>query len=336
MPDASAIGTYPAAALARDRYVLDRRATRPAHDPWRHQGVLVEDERTADGRIASTATIFLTGRECPWRCVMCDLWKYTTETDTPAGAIPHQIGRALEELSLLPAALPSVLKLYNAGSFFDPRAVPVRDYDAIAERVRGAERVIVESHPALVNARVDLWLAALARNRASTRVEVAMGLETAHPAALERLHKRMTLDLFARAADALRRRQIDLRVFVLVHPPFVPAGERDEWVSRSVAFAFACGASAVTLIPSRPGNGALESLAEDGLFAPPALSDLERVFDAILAGAAGRVFADLWDIERLATCPSCAGRRRDRLQRMNLEQQLQPSVRCACASRGAA
>ena len=53
-----------------------------------------------------------------------------------------------------------------------------------------------------------------------------MGLETAHPDALERLNKRMTLDQFRRAAGAARRRDVALRVFVLVAPPFVPASEQ--------------------------------------------------------------------------------------------------------------
>ena len=61
---------------------------RPAHDPWRHQGLIVEDERTADGAVARVATVFLTGRECPWRCAMCDLWRYTTVADTPRGRDP--------------------------------------------------------------------------------------------------------------------------------------------------------------------------------------------------------------------------------------------------------
>ncbi len=45
------------------------------------------------------------------------------------------------------------MKLYNAGSFFDPRAVPESDYDDIAAQLVGLERVIVESHPALIGAR---------------------------------------------------------------------------------------------------------------------------------------------------------------------------------------
>ena len=91
-------GSYPAGAAARDRFVLDLRGPRPRHDAWRHQGIIVEDERTADGRIARAATVFLTGRECPWRCVMCDLWQYTIAEDTPRGAIPAQVRAARGEL----------------------------------------------------------------------------------------------------------------------------------------------------------------------------------------------------------------------------------------------
>ena len=60
----------------------------PPLDPWRHQGVARRARarrRTAGS--SDVATIFLTGRECPWRCVMCDLWQHTIESDTPAGAL---------------------------------------------------------------------------------------------------------------------------------------------------------------------------------------------------------------------------------------------------------
>ena len=53
-----------------------------------------------------------------------------------------------------------------------------------------------------------------------------MGLETAHPDALARLNKGCTLDDFARAARALAAHGVGLRVFLLVHPPFVPAASR--------------------------------------------------------------------------------------------------------------
>jgi radical SAM enzyme (TIGR01210 family) len=240
------VAAYPATASARDAFILSRRPSRPAHDPLRPQGVMVEQEPDEAGAPADVLTMFLTGRECPWRCAMCDLWKYTTEGDTPAGAIPHQIREALGSLgwagraSGVGGARPRHIKLYNAGSFFDARAVPPDDYRAIAAAVAGFSRVIVESHPALIGPRVDDFLDALASEAIdrAPQLEVAMGLETAHSDALERLNKRMTLEQFCSAAADLRRRDVALRVFVLVSPPFVPAGEQHDWLCRTVDVAF--------------------------------------------------------------------------------------------------
>jgi radical SAM enzyme (TIGR01210 family) len=341
--------SYPDTAAARDRFVVDRRGAREARDPWRHQGVIVEDERAEDGTIARVATVFLTGRECPWRCVMCDLWRYTIEEDTPVGAIPAQVAAAREALRAQEngGGAVSTMKLYNAGSFFDPRAVPEADYDEVGAQLAGLERVIVESHPALIGARVDRFLEALARGSEvmdrTPRLEVAMGLETTNPDALERLHKRVTLERFARAAEDLRRRDVALRVFLLISPPFIPSDEQDAWLLRSVDFAFGCGASVVSLVPTRPGNGALDGLHDEGLFRMPTLDDIERSFAAALSRVAisqiesGRVFVDLWDLQRFAAdgageFESGFAARRERLRLMNLGQRVLPAARAEVAS----
>jgi radical SAM enzyme (TIGR01210 family) len=323
---------------------------RPAHDPWRHQGVRVDEEPDRAGGRVRAATVFLTGRECPWRCVMCDLWRYTTVTDTPAGAIPHQIADALSTLRASGEAAPPHLKLYNAGSFFDPRAVPPDDDEAIAAIVGPARRVIVESHPALVGDRTWRFQEQLRRfNRThDCELEVAMGLETAHPAALEQLQKHLTVEGFASAAAKLAAHGVRLRVFLLVRPPFIAPDEQDDWLARSVDAALACGASTVSLIPTRLGNGPLDVLEADGAFRAPVLADLERSFAIALRvagqhvaasrayGAADRtpagdraVLADLWDVDRLAACRSCVGARRARLDAMNLGQRVEPAVACA-------
>jgi hypothetical protein len=57
------------------------------------QGLIVEDERDEDGHPVRMATVLLTGRECPWRCAMCDLWAYTIER-TPARRHPGTNHRA--------------------------------------------------------------------------------------------------------------------------------------------------------------------------------------------------------------------------------------------------
>jgi archaeosine synthase beta-subunit len=328
-------GPYPSGVAARDRFVLDHRPPRTSHDPWRYHDLIVEDERSVDGRVARVGTIFLTGRECPWRCVMCDLWQYTIASDTPAGAIPSQIEDGQRELERRQEPI-TQLKLYNAGSFFDPRAVPEEDYDAAAIRLAALERVIVESHPALIGPRVDRFIEALDRHRAAALVhlEVAMGLETASPEALERLHKQMTVDQFATAATALKQRGVSLRVFLLISPPFVPPIEQDATLFRSIDVAFSCGASVVALVPTRPGNGALEVLAAENGFHPPRLEDIERSFAGGLArhGHLGRLFVDLWDLGRFAECPHCLDARRARLHAMNLEQRVLPAIRCARCS----
>ena len=114
--------------VAHERGLTVREERTPSSDPW---ASLVEPERAPDGRIVQVATIFLTNRECPLRCLMCDLWKNTLQERTPPGAIPAQIDYALARLPPAPH-----VKLYNSGSFFDPRAIPVEDYPAIARQLR--------------------------------------------------------------------------------------------------------------------------------------------------------------------------------------------------------
>jgi radical SAM enzyme (TIGR01210 family) len=315
--------TYLAKASEHSRFVLDRRGKKNAVDPLRAYGAFVEEEADGSGGFATIATLLLTNRECPWKCVFCDLWKNTLDTDVPRAAIETQIRRALADLP--PARW---IKLYNAGSFFDPRAIPSGEVPAVAQLLAPFERVIVESHPAFVDERV-LRL----RDRIPGRLEVAIGLEVANAAVLARLNKGMTLADFARAAEYLRRERIDLRAFVMVQPPFVAPEEAVERARRSLEFAQECGARVCTLLPTRGGNGALEALAEQGHFAPPSLATFEAAFERGLPDARSLVFADLWDLERFAECSECFPARRDRLARMNRTQKIEPPVVCAaCAA----
>lgn len=227
------------------------------------------------------------------------------------------------------------IKLYNNGSFFDPGAIPAEDYTAIAERVCGFERVIVECHPALVGESTLRFLGLLeraARRRSAVgqgmpRLEVAMGLETVHPEVLPRLNKGMTLDQFAGAAGFLRRHGIALRAFILVPPPFLPEGEVVVWAERSVAYAMDCGATVAVLIPTR-GGGRLEELGRRGQFKAPRLTTVEAALTAGIRQGRRRVFLDVWDLERFADCGGCYEVRRSRLQQMNERQEVLPPVSC--------
>lgn len=326
---------YPLTSAERDRWILARRSSRNRLDPWQPYAFVAEQEAGPDGVPVDVATLFLTNRECPFRCLMCDLWQNTLEETVPPGAIPAQIRHALDRLPP-PSGRPRHLKLYNAGSFFDPRAIPPADYPEIARLCAPFERVIVECHPAFVGERLLQFRDLLRRQQPAPALEVAMGLETAHPEVLARLNKRMTLEQFRHAAARLREAGIALRVFILVRPPWLSEAEGLEWAQRSLAFAFDCGATACALIPTRAGNGAMEALAARGEWAPPMLSTLEAALDYGLGLRAGRVLVDLWDIERFASCPGCAETRTARLRGINLSQKPSTPIDCtACSHRPA-
>jgi hypothetical protein len=177
--------------------------------------------------------------------------------------------------------------------------------------------VVVESHPALIGDDCFRF-----QELIDARLEVAMGLETAHPESLRKLNKGMSLEQFAAAAALLGSHSIDLRAFILVKPPFMDESEVVYWAKRSLDFAMACDAAVASLIPTR------------GLDAPPRIEALEASQEYGIGLGRGRVFADLWDLETFSACGHCYQARRDRLREMNRSQTIVPRVECAvCGGR---
>lgn len=288
-------------------------------------GSILEPERRADGTIERALTVFLCGAECPFTCSFCDLWRWTIDGPTPPGALPAQLARVLQSLG---HPLPDRLKLYNASNFFDPRAVPAQDVPAIAELAGLFADVTVESHANTIGPRT-LELA----QQIPGRLEVAIGLETTHPVAVRHLNKRLDLARFDQAACFLADHAIDLRVFVLLGTPYVEPEASVEWAVRTAEYAVRRGATRVSLVPVRGGNGELERLAALGRFLLPTLAQLETAVDRCLGLAPVAVTADLWDVDRLPACAECRPRRIDRLRRLNLTGTPEPPAVCrACGA----
>ena len=303
-----------------DRWILSHRSSKNPVDAREPYAFLVEAERAATGVVEPVATIFLTNRECPFRCLMCDLWKNTTGEKSKPGAIPHQIAHALEHLP------PSRhIKLYNSGNFFDTQAIPPEDYKTIAALLDPFETVIVECHPKLINRRCLQF-----RDMLRGRLELAIGLETVHPEVLPRLNKRMDLNAFRQSVHFLTNHAIRARAFTLLRPPFLTEEEGIIWAKRTLDFAFSAGVDCCVVIPTRAGNGAMDWLQAQGFFAPPALAALEQVLAYGLQLKAGRVFADLWDLHLFSACPYCFEARKKRLEAMNFQQVVLPEITCAC------
>jgi archaeosine synthase beta-subunit len=312
-------------ASAVDRRIRALRPPKPQVDPRRAHGSVVEEERRPNGSIERALTVFLAGAECPFTCSFCDLWRWTIEGPTPDGALPTQIE---EVLGAVDAPLPERIKLYNASNFFDRRAVPPGDLPRIVVQIAPFAGVTVESHASTVGP-ATLAFARQIRGK----LEVAMGLETIHPFAAAQLNKRLDLARFAEAARFLVDHGIDLRVFVLLGAPYVPAQESVAWTVRTVEHAIQHGASVVSIIPVRGGNGELERLQSLGAFTPPTLPQLEATLEACARFDACVVTADLWDVDKLPACAECRDRRVKRMRDMNLTGRAAAPVVCATCDR---
>jgi radical SAM enzyme (TIGR01210 family) len=286
-------------------------------------GSVLEDERRPGGRVERALTVFLTGAECPFTCSFCDLWQWTLDGPTRPGALTRQLENILEGRD---RQAPDRLKLYNASNFFDQRAVPADDVLGIAKLAAPFAAITVESHANTIGAKTLEFA-----RRIPGRLEVAVGLETIHPAAAAQLNKRLDLARFDSAALFLSDNDIDLRVFVLLGAPYVPVDESVAWTVRTVEHAVEQGASVVSIIPVRGGNGELERLQGLGHFTPPTLSQLEESLDLSLRFTSAIVTADLWDVDRLAACEHCRAERVERLHRVNVSGRAESRVFCgAC------
>ncbi|HAQ17868.1 MAG TPA: radical SAM protein [Prolixibacteraceae bacterium] len=307
-------------SVTTDKWILDHRGTKNPVDPFKPYAWLVEKERQPSGKAEDTGTIFLTNMECPFHCLMCDLWKNTTDRPVPVGAIPAQIEWALEQM-------PQVkhLKLYNSGSFFDDRAIPVADYPKIASLLTGFETVIIESHPKFIDGSCLQF-----RNMLHSDLQVAIGLETVHPEILRKLNKHVTIDNFSDSVKFLTRNGIRSRAFILLRPPYLTEAEGIVWAQKSIDFAFSAGVECCIVIPVRAGNGAMDELMKSGDFHLPKIKSLESVLEYGINLNAGRVFADVWDLGLFSTCPDCLEQRINRINAMNLNQEIVFREKCSC------
>jgi radical SAM enzyme (TIGR01210 family) len=308
--------------LINDQWIVSSRGKKNNVDSQKPYGWLVEKERTLSGSIEDTGIIFLTNMECTFHCLMCDLWKNTTDDPVSPGTIPMQIRYALEKM-------PGVrhIKLYNSGSFFDNRAIPEEDYEEIAELLRDLETVIVECHPRLINEKCLRF-----RDMLVPELHVAMGLETVNPDILKMLNKHMTPDDFSNAVHFLAKNEIPSRAFILLRPPLLSESEGVYWAERSIDFAFNSGAECCTIIPVRSGNGAMDELQKKGHFHPPDIRSLESVLEYGIQLNSGRVFADVWDLGLFSDCGKCLPGRTERITLMNLNQKIISPIECSCIS----
>lgn len=139
----------PSELATRSRWVRSLRP--PVSRPGRETEprVILDQEWETDGSLIHGAVVFLINRECPWSCVMCDLWQHTTPVPLGRGHALHQLQKAIHNAQQQTKTPLTQIKIYNSGSFFDTRAIYPEDHQAIAELLQPFQKVVVESHPTL-------------------------------------------------------------------------------------------------------------------------------------------------------------------------------------------
>ena len=179
-----------------------------------------KEKELVGGKIVDAGVIILRTSGCSHfhhgGCSMCG---YNIESiGTVTGKdIEKQYARAAELLKEV-----DFLKVYTSGSFLDEREIPAETADIIIRDVsdRGA-RLLFESRPEFVTERALDRVAAIA-----DKLEVALGLESANDRILKySINKGFTVSDYDEAASSLRRRNIDVRTYVLLKPPFITEAE---------------------------------------------------------------------------------------------------------------
>ncbi len=294
------------------------------------QGSIIETERRGHEQI-SARTIFLTGRECPLACSMCDLWQHTlprSHSSTPIGAIPDQMEQVLSD-----GIKADWLKLYNASNFFDPLAVPIQDYDRIAELCLPFKRTIVENHPRFRNSHIERFQSML-----NGQLEIAVGLESTDDGVLGLLNKQFDRGFALEAIRGWIQLGINVRVFLLIDPP-TPYPRSTDSTYRSVVDAISWGVSHISLIPTRARWGLLSDWVKEQKYLPPNAHKVEEILRRCtqLEKHSVTIAVDLWDWDLLiGHCAQCRSLRYERLQHWNESGYLSEPINCSSCSMASA
>lgn len=285
-------------------------AVRALHDPRLpagETGGCVEREIFPDGSARDIGTVYLRNGACPLACLYCAL--YRTAADRPASG--QEIARQIRSArGRMPAV--SGLKLYNASSLFEPVSIrqEAESLEAIAAALAGLDLVVVEARSENAGRAPDF------ARRISGRLEVAIGLEVADDELLSLLNKPTTVARFREAARLLGRRDVLLRAFVLVQPPFVSGAAARDLAVRTFELAAAEGARVVSFLPVVSRHAPMERLRRAGFFTEPSLDDFFQVVSAC-AGRGPVVVAETEWLDRLPGCPSCREEKALALERLD-------------------
>jgi radical SAM enzyme (TIGR01210 family) len=203
---------------------------------------------------ADAGVVILPTRGCAWgRRAGCSMCGYVYDSGEVA---PREIlegfRAALEKIGDV-----DYLKIFNSGSFFDPREITEeveQEIISIVNETPTIKRLQVESRPEFMHEeRLER-----ARSRLDCDLEVGIGLETTSDYIRANcINKGFTLEDFKRSASACKASDVLVKAYLLIKPPFLTEEEALKDMVASAVGAQGLGASRISFNPMNVQRGTL-------------------------------------------------------------------------------
>jgi radical SAM enzyme (TIGR01210 family) len=285
---------------------------------WKEEDIL-ENERVR------AMVLILRTSGCWWSkkkgCLMCG---YNSASDSSIGLsdimaqLKVAVGRYEDE---------KFVKVYTSGSFLDRNEVPLEARMAVMEAFPSAKRILFESRPEFVTTDELSTLPA-------DLVHVALGLESANDEVL----RKCLVEDYVRAASLLNEKEIPVRTYLLLKPPFLTERQAMLDTIKSIEFA-APYSESISINPINVQKDTMvEKLWRRGDYRPPWLFSLVEVLKAGKALTEKRVFSSpsgAGSLRGVHNCEKCDASFIEAVKRHSFSQNVKEfdNLECECRAR---
>jgi len=290
------------------------------------------EQDVVDGRRVDAFVVILRTTGCWWSwqkgCLMCGYNSASSSAITPDD-IRAQAAKAVQRYKG-----ERMVKIYTSGSFLDPEEIPLDLREEIFKAFAPAERVLYESRPEFIT---DENMADI-----DDRSAVAIGLETANEEVLRKcVRKGFTVQDYARAADVLRDRNIPLRTYLLLKPPYLTERAAVQDAVMSIEYASKHSESVSVNPVNVQRDTVVDMLWRRGNYRPPWLWSLVEVLRKGSELSSCRLMSSPsggGTVRGVHNCDRCDRKVLDAVQRFSFSQDLDDlgGLECGCRKEWAA
>jgi radical SAM enzyme (TIGR01210 family) len=213
---------------------------------------------------------------CTWAlsksggCSMCGYPNDSTLDDStdPAKYFLEEWEKQKDKLHEIEA-----VKIFNSGSFIDPKEVPLDSQKIIMEKIATLENIkeiIIESRPEYINLHKKELneLVDIVRGRP---IWIGVGLETSNDYVNQSyINKGFNFDQFVTCVKNAEECGAYVKSYILLKPPFMTENEAIEDATQSIIDSFEAGSKVISLNPvTVHGDTLVDVLYKKRLFSPP-------------------------------------------------------------------